>query len=76
MPFQWVAPSAAVYFLHSLILDATADPNSHAAALLHHFTFTVVPVLNPDGFEYSHAHSRMWRKNRQDVGGLFCKGGC
>ncbi|KAL1406576.1 hypothetical protein Q8F55_008282 [Vanrija albida] len=71
---EWVAPSASVYFLHSLVLDATADPNSHAANLLRHFTFTIVPIVNPDGFEYSHDHSRMWRKNRQDVGGLFCKG--
>jgi extracellular matrix protein 14 len=65
-----------MYFLHSLVLDATADPTSHAAQLLRTFTFTVVAVLNPDGFTYSHEHSRLWRKNRQDVGGLLCKGEC
>ena len=25
----------------------------------------VAPLLNPDGYEYSHTNDRMWRKNRQ-----------
>jgi len=24
----------------------------------------VIPALNPDGYEYSHTHNRMWRKTR------------
>ena len=24
----------------------------------------IMPLLNPDGYEYSHTHDRMWRKNR------------
>lgn len=24
----------------------------------------IMPVLNPDGYEYSHNYDRMWRKNR------------
>ena len=24
----------------------------------------VAPLLNPDGYEYSHTNDRMWRKNR------------
>jgi hypothetical protein len=23
-----------------------------------------MPLMNPDGYEYSHDHDRMWRKNR------------
>jgi extracellular matrix protein 14 len=71
---EWVSTSAALFFLHSLLLDAAADATSPAAKLLKVFTITVIPVVNPDGFAYSHDHSRMWKKNRQEVGGLLCKG--
>ncbi|KAF9799536.1 hypothetical protein SFRURICE_018723 [Spodoptera frugiperda] len=29
----------------------------------------IIPVLNPDGYEYTHTHERMWRKNRAKYGG-------
>lgn len=28
----------------------------------------ILPVLNPDGYEYTHTHDRMWRKNRAQYG--------
>ncbi|WVR08121.1 hypothetical protein IAU60_005167 [Kwoniella sp. DSM 27419] len=66
---EWVGPSSALYFLHALILHATSQPESDSATLLRSFRFTVIPNINPDGYAYSREHSRMWRKNRQDVGG-------
>ncbi|WWC73767.1 uncharacterized protein I206_107739 [Kwoniella pini CBS 10737] len=70
---EWVGPSSALYFLHHLLLRATTEPNSDPAILLKSFRFTVIPQINPDGYEYSRTKSRLWRKNRQDVGG---KGNC
>lgn len=32
--------------------------------LLRRYTFFIMPVLNPDGYEYSHTHNRLWRKTR------------
>ena len=29
----------------------------------------VLPVVNPDGYEYSRQHDRMWRKTRSRTGG-------
>jgi hypothetical protein len=32
--------------------------------LVRKYTFYIMPVLNPDGYEYSHTHNRLWRKTR------------
>ena len=34
----------------------------------------LVPVLNPDGYEYSRTTDRMWRKNRRKNSGSKCDG--
>ncbi|WVF68441.1 hypothetical protein IAT40_003207 [Kwoniella sp. CBS 6097] len=66
---EWVGPSSALYFLHNLLLHATSHDDSDSKTLLKSFRFTVIPNINPDGYEYSRQHSRLWRKNRQDVDG-------
>lgn len=71
---EWVGPSSALFLLHAIALDASHDPKGKWKELLRSYTFTVVPMINPDGYVYSHEHSRMWKKNRQEVGGLVCKG--
>ncbi|WVN86868.1 uncharacterized protein L203_102042 [Cryptococcus depauperatus CBS 7841] len=70
---EWVGPSSALYFLHSLLLSSISSTPSDTRLLLRHFTFTVIPTINPDGFVYSRSH-RMWRKNRQPVGHRSCVG--
>ena len=30
----------------------------------------VMPVMNPDGYEYSHTNNRFWRKNRSNSLGI------
>lgn len=64
---QWVGPASALYFLHYLLLEASADKNGEVAKLLKAFTFTIVPTVNPDGYVHSRQSSRMWRKTRQLV---------
>jgi carboxypeptidase A1 len=41
--------------------------------LLRKFQFTIIPVLNLDGYVYTWEKNRMWRKNRQP-NNLFCVG--
>jgi len=36
--------------------------NAEYASWTEDFDWYIVPVLNPDGFEYSHTDDRMWRK--------------
>ena len=38
--------------------------------LIDYFDWYILPVANPDGYEYSHTHNRLWRKNRRKNRGL------
>lgn len=66
---EWAAPAACVFII-DLLLRST-DPT--VTRLVDNLTWYVVPVLNPDGYEYSHTTNRMWRKTVQPHS-YFCKG--
>ena len=42
--------------------------------VLEKFDFHIIPVVNPDGYAYSHKTDRMWRKNRESTGSMACFG--
>lgn len=46
---EWIAPMTAVYLLQQLV------ENSDSHDLLDELDFIIIPVTNPDGYEYSHA---------------------
>jgi len=47
----------------------TVDTN-----LLQYYNWVIVPVLNVDGYSFSHTTTRLWRKNRQPNSGSTCVG--
>ena len=64
---EWASPMTAMYIADRLASNST-DPR--LAAILLKAAVYVVPVVNPDGYEYTWASSanRLWRKNRQPNG--------
>ena len=34
----------------------------------------IIPLANPDGYEYTRTHDRMWRKNTVNIPGTSCIG--
>lgn len=47
---EWVAPATTLYFAHWLLVNvAQKDAVKH---LLEEIDFTIIPVVNPDGYEY------------------------
>lgn len=64
---EWISPAVTMYLFNKLITAPWNDPGLWA--LLNNFDFYFVPVLNPDGYEFSWTNNRMWRKNRRNNGG-------
>jgi len=55
---EWISPATVTFFVNELVTNpANKD-------LLEYYDFFVLPVTNPDGYEYTHNTDRMWRKNR------------
>ncbi|CAL4120215.1 unnamed protein product [Meganyctiphanes norvegica] len=55
---EWISPAVGTYIAQQLADPANSD-------LLKYATWVVVPLLNPDGYDYSHTDDRFWRKNRR-----------
>lgn len=60
---EWVAVASTLGCLERLAEAEGAD-----AWLVQERTWYIVPVVNPDGYEYSWTTDRLWRKNRSDNG--------
>ncbi|XP_047992677.1 carboxypeptidase B-like isoform X2 [Leguminivora glycinivorella] len=63
-PREWIT-AAVVTFIAENIVKAF---NSLSTSMTNK-DWHIVPVLNPDGYEYSHTKDRMWRKNRASYDG-------
>ncbi|XP_045502115.1 carboxypeptidase B-like [Colias croceus] len=57
---EWVAPAMAMYLVHRLVNDPDARRD------LAGVDWYILPVVNPDGYEYTRANkvNRLWRKTR------------
>ncbi|XP_049827686.1 carboxypeptidase B-like isoform X1 [Schistocerca gregaria] len=60
---EWIAPAAALYVIQQLVENATQS------ALADSIDWHVIPVLNPDGYEYTFTTERLWRKTRSPTSG-------
>jgi extracellular matrix protein 14 len=71
---EWISVSSAAYIAYSLV-TAYEDPRfPDVTKLLNHFDVTFLPVLNPDGYDYTFSTDRLWRKTRQQTPLPFCPG--
>ena len=69
---EWISTSTVGYLLWSVV---TAFGNDHMITkLLQHFDIIFIPVLNPDGYEYTWQSDRLWRKSRQQTKMRYCRG--
>ncbi len=60
---EWISVEVPMGLIHQLVENYASDPEIRA--LVDSREIWVIPVLNPDGLEYSQTKKRMWRKNRR-----------
>ncbi|XP_062539762.1 carboxypeptidase B-like [Armigeres subalbatus] len=61
---EWISPATVTYIVNNLIEEWDDQPE-----YVRNIDWYVLPVQNPDGYEYTHLGDRLWRKNRR--GSLF-----
>ncbi|XP_059087281.1 carboxypeptidase B-like [Tigriopus californicus] len=66
---EWIGPAVVTYAIRELL------ENSENQKYIDNLNFHILPVANPDGYEYTFNGDRLWRKTRSETGsGLGCKG--
>ncbi|KAF6038904.1 hypothetical protein EB796_002787 [Bugula neritina] len=60
---EWISPVTANNIIYNMITMSYSD--RCVKNLLEAFDWYILPVANPDGYEYSRSRDRMWRKNRR-----------
>ena len=63
---EWISPAVATFLAKQL--------SKSGNTFLKEASFIIVPLLNPDGYEYTHTHDRLWRKNRRKIDISDCLG--
>ena len=65
---EWIASAVATYLVDQLLNDPTS------LSLVSNLNFHILPLANPDGYEYSRTWDRMWRKTRSRHSNSGCIG--
>lgn len=63
---EWIAPATIAYFADALVNGHGVD--FRITQLVDEVCWYIVPMANPDGYEYSWSTNRLWRKTRSDNG--------
>ncbi|KAK4229824.1 putative metallocarboxypeptidase ecm14 [Podospora fimiseda] len=69
---EWISTSTVTYLMWSFITAYNKEPM--ITKIVNHFDIIFIPVLNPDGYEYTWQTDRLWRKSRQQTKLRFCRG--
>ncbi|KAL3998998.1 Zinc carboxypeptidase family protein [Acanthocheilonema viteae] len=66
---EWVSPATVLYMIDQLVTQYEVNPQIQR--LVDEMDWFVVPLLNPDGYEYTRSSTnpevRLWRKNRSPM---------
>ncbi|XP_013133701.1 PREDICTED: carboxypeptidase B-like [Papilio polytes] len=68
-PRQWITIPSSLNIINKLL-------ESNDTRFLNNFEWVIIPILNPDGYEYTHTNLRLWTKSRSTRSnlGAICPG--
>ncbi|CAB3234180.1 unnamed protein product [Arctia plantaginis] len=66
---EWISPAVVTYLINQFAENFDVETDD-----IKNIDWYFLPVVNPDGYEYTHNTDRMWRKNRKRYGIGFCYG--
>jgi murein tripeptide amidase MpaA len=69
---EWISPATVSFILNNLLTLYGTD--QEVTALVDAIEWTIVPIFNPDGYQYTFNGDRMWRKTRMPNKGTSCMG--
>lgn len=64
---EWISGPVCQYIAHALVQGHNSG-DYRVQALLSRLEIIMIPVVNPDGYIYTWASNRLWRKNRNGNG--------
>uniref|UniRef100_A0AC35UAK9 Peptidase_M14 domain-containing protein n=1 Tax=Rhabditophanes sp. KR3021 TaxID=114890 RepID=A0AC35UAK9_9BILA len=65
---EWISPATALIMIDKLVKGYKSD--AVIQNYLDNVDFYILPVMNPDGYAFSHTSNRLWRRNRSPA---ICK---
>jgi len=57
---EWISPATVTWIMSELVENNAAHPQ-----YTQNLDWYFMPVINPDGYEYTHTNTRLWRKTRR-----------
>lgn len=66
---EWISPATVTFIINEFV-ESYDDQPSH----IRNVDWYILPLHNPDGYEYTHTTDRLWRKNRGGLGVGRCSG--
>ncbi|XP_030760511.1 carboxypeptidase B-like [Sitophilus oryzae] len=60
---EWITPATVTFIINNFVSNWENEPK-----YVQNIDWYIAPLLNPDGYEYTHTVDRLWRKNRRGAG--------
>ncbi|XP_076451492.1 carboxypeptidase B-like [Babylonia areolata] len=63
---EWIVTASLIYTMDQMLSGFVSQDAAMVDALTT-FTWVIIPVVNPDGYDYAWNTDRLWRKNRKFI---------